>query len=54
MKKVTLEITVRIALNIDEGVDLDHVVNELDYNFNDTTTQAEVADTEILGYEIID
>jgi len=30
------------------------VVNELDYEVQDTTTAADILDTEIIGYEVVD
>ena len=54
MRKVTLKLEMRIVMSVDEGVEISEVVNELDYQVNDTTTAADVLDTEITGYEIVD
>ena len=54
MRKVTLQLGMRVVLLVDEGVEISEVVNELDYTVNDTTTTADVLDTEITGYEIVD
>jgi len=53
-RKVTVNITVKTTMQVDEGVEVSEVVNELDYNFDDTTTKATVEDTEIVGYEVTD
>ena len=39
---------------VDEGVEIGKIIDELDYDFTDTTTQATIEDTEINGYEVID
>ena len=39
---------------VDEGVEISDVVNELDYEVQDTTTAADILDTEITGYKIVD
>ena len=54
MRKVTIKLEMRIVMSVDEGVELSEVVNELDYQVNDTTTAANVLDTEITGYEVVD
>ena len=54
MRKVTLKLEMRIVMSVDEGVEISEVVNELDYQVNDTTTAADILDTEITGYEVVD
>jgi hypothetical protein len=39
---------------VNEGVEVSDVVNELDYEVEDTTTSADILDTEITGYEVVD
>ena len=51
---VTLSLNVQLIMVVDEGVEIQEIVNELDYNFVDTTTKADVLDQTILGMEIID
>ena len=51
---VTLSLNVQLIMVVDEGVGIDETVSELDYNFLDTTTKADVLDQTILGMEIID
>ena len=53
-RKVTVNVTVKLTMIVDEGVEIGEVVNELEYNFADTTTQATVEDTEIVDYEAVD
>lgn len=54
MRKVHVELRVKLILNMDEDISVSEVLDELDYNFSDTTTKAEVEDTEIQDYEVID
>ena len=41
-------------MSVNEGVEISEVVNELDYQVNDTTTAADILDTEITNYEVVD
>ena len=54
MRKVTVQLEMRIVMLVDEGVEISEVVNELDYKVNDTTTAADILDTEITGYKVVD
>ena len=54
MRKVTIKLKMRIVMSVDEGIEISEVVNELDYQVNDTTTAADILDTEITGYEVVD
>ena len=54
MRKVTVQLEMRLVMMVDEGVQISDVVNELDYEVQDTTTAADILDTEITGYEIVD
>jgi len=54
MRKVTVELEMRLVMMLDEGVEISHVMNELDYEVNDTTTAADILDTEITDYEVVD
>ena len=53
-RKVTVKLEVMAKMTIDEGVNVFDIVNEMDYNFTDTTTQATIEDTEILDFEVVD
>ena len=54
MRKVILKLHMRVVMSVDEGVAISEVVNELDYQLTDTTTAADIVDTEIIDYEIED
>ena len=54
MRKVTIKLEMRVVMSVDEGIEISEVVNELDYQVNDTTTAADVLDSEITDYEVVD
>jgi len=54
MRKVTVKLEMRLVMSVDEGVEISDVVNELDYQINDTTTAADILDTEITDFEVQD
>ena len=54
MRKVTIKMEMRVVMSVDEGIEISEVVNDLDYQINDTTTAADILDTEITGYEVVD
>ena len=54
MRKVTVKLEMCIVMLVDEGIEISEVVNELDYKVNDTTTAADILDTEITDYEVVD
>lgn len=54
MSKVYVEVKVRLIINQDDGVQTSEVMDEMEYNFQDTTGKADVVDTEILDYEVKD
>ena len=54
MRKVTIKLAMRVVMSVDEGIEISQVVNELDYQLNDTTTAADILDIEITDYEVVD
>ena len=59
MRKVYVELKVKLIINADDGVDIGDVINELDYSFevppeSAIDMSADIEDTEILDYEITD
>lgn len=42
MRKVILNLQIRIVMSVDKGIETSHIVDELDYQFNDTTTAADI------------
>jgi hypothetical protein len=54
MRKVCVTIEVRLVIEQNDGVETAEIIDELDYNFSDTTDKATVVETEILDYEVTD
>ena len=54
MRKVTVKLEMRLMMSVNEGVEISDIVNELDYQINDTTTAADILDTEITDFEVVD
>jgi len=54
MRKVTVQLELQLVMQVNEGVEISDVVNELDYDIRDTTTTADILNTEITNYEVID
>ncbi len=54
MRKVTLKLEMRVVMSVNEVIEISQVINELGYQVNDTTTAADILDTEITDYVIVD
>lgn len=57
MRKVYVNVTVRLILQTDEDVDIDvaEVIQEMDYDFTaNQDSNAEIIDSEIVEYEVYD
>lgn len=54
MRKVYVNLTVRLVMDIQEDTTIIDVIDELEYNFNDGTGKAWVNDTEITDWEVSD
>lgn len=54
MRKIKVKVELELTMIIDEGVDVGEIIDDLEYEFTDTTTQATIEDTEIIDYEVVD
>ena len=54
MRKLYINMKIRVIVQADDGVDIGEVLDEMDYNLNSHTEGADVLDTEITDYEITD
>ena len=52
MRIVNVKLEVSLTLKVDEGVEIHEIINQMDYNFEDTTTQATIEDSEIVDFEV--
>lgn len=53
-RKIYADITIRVVIRADEDADVSEVINELEYNFFDTTGKAQVEDTSMKDFEVVD
>ncbi len=53
-RKVYIEVTTRVILDMDKGIEVSEVVSEMDYSFASTTSGAVVVDTEITSHKVLD
>lgn len=54
-RKVYVDLKVRIIFNVDEGVEISEVIDDMEYNFmTDNNKGCSIEDTEITDYEVID
>lgn len=49
-QKLSLEVTVRLIVELDDGVEVDAFVSDLDYDFVSQTDGARIHDTEIVEH----
>ena len=54
MRKVYVEVVSRIIINMDEGIEVSDVIDEMDYSFNSQTQGADIVDSEIQDFEVMD
>jgi hypothetical protein len=55
MRKVFVNVTVKLEIDMDEGVEVSDVINEMDYDFNMwERTDCDITNTEITDFEVID
>lgn len=54
MDKVYVEVKIRLIIRKDSDIDVDNLIDEMEFEFTDTTTKAEIEDAEILYYNIMD
>ena len=54
-RKVYVNLNVRLVIDMDEGVELSSVIDDLNYDFDTgIRPDAGIVDIEILGYEVVD
>lgn len=53
-RTVTVEVKVKLTMKVDEGTEIQTIIDEMDYDFTDTTGSADIEDTQILNHEVTD
>lgn len=51
-RQVYITLQVKASMRVDEGTEIQEIIDEFDYSFADTTVHAQIEDTEIADYEI--
>lgn len=51
---VTVHVTVKLCIRMDEGIEVSDVINEMDSTFIATNDGANIEDSEILEHEVTD
>lgn len=52
-RKVTVNVTFRLTLNVDDGVEISDALNELDYAFT-PPDYCEIVDEEMIDFDVTD
>lgn len=53
-RKVYIDVTVRLVINMEEGINVSDVIQEMDYSFDSQTDNVDVIETEIKDFEVAD
>jgi hypothetical protein len=53
-RKVFINVTVTMTLRIDEGISVNEVIGNMEYNFNSKTPNADIEDHNITDWEVED
>jgi len=53
-RKVYVRVITRLIIDMDEGIEVDEVLENMDYDFTSSTDGAEIVDTEIMEWEVTD
>lgn len=53
-RKVYVTVKTRLIIEVEEGISIDNVIEEMDYEFISNTENADITDTEIIEHEITD
>ena len=54
MRKITVELKVKLLIHADDKADILDVLDDMDYEFTCDATDSEIVDTQIEDYEIKD
>ena len=53
-RKVYVEVKTRLIIRMDEGIGVNEVLENMDYNFISQNDEADIEDTEIRDWEVTD
>lgn len=52
MRTVTVELKSILTIQMEEGIEVQEVINEMEYDFKSSTTNAEIINASIEDYEV--
>jgi hypothetical protein len=53
-RRVVVEVKVNLIIDVEEGVAIDNVINNMNYSFTHSDEQATIIDTEIVDFNVMD
>ena len=53
-RKIYVAVRVRLIINAEEGIEIKDILDEMDYNFVSQSEGADIEDTEIQDWEVLD
>jgi len=54
MRKVYVNVTTRLIIDMDDGIEVSEVIENMDYDFKPMTEGVDIVDMEIREHEVID
>lgn len=52
-RRVYVHVKVKLIMDVEEGVSIDHIISDMDYNFDFNGEEATINDTEIIDFAVI-
>jgi len=52
MKKYYVNATVRLIINADDGVDINDMLNDIEYDFTSNTDNADIIEEEVMDFQV--
>jgi hypothetical protein len=53
-RRVYVEVKVKLIMDVEEGVSIDHIISDMDYDFSFEGEEATINDTEIIDFVVTD
>jgi len=54
MRKVYVNVITRLVLEVEDGISIEDVLNEMDYDYVSVIDGADIVDVELTDYDIVD
>lgn len=54
MRKVYVNVIVRLVIDVEEGIEIGNIINEMEYDFTSFTEGANIQDSDIIDFEVGD